>query len=139
MKIASILAVPLVIMLSACSQTATTPTVVVTKTEQAITQPAPVDNNPAPVDNTGAYIAAIRSGTTTMSSATDAKLVETGKQVCVSLDAGNSVGSVVSVATSVASNGDEAYDLGFLIGAAVYNFCPEYYPDVQSFIQSQTS
>lgn len=132
MKIASILAVPLVVMLSACSQTATTPTVVVTKTEQAITQPAPVDN-------TGAYIAAIRSGTTTMSSATDAKLVETGKQVCVSLDAGNSVGSVVSVATSVASNGEEAYDLGFLIGAAVYNFCPEYYPDVQSFIQSQTS
>lgn len=75
------------------------------------------------------YIDQVREGTDI--EATDAQLLDTGHAVCSDLDNGM---TPMGVAMSMAETGNVSYyDSGFLTGAAVSAFCPEYLDDIPSY------
>ena len=55
----------------------------------------------------------------------EAAAIKTGESICDSLDAGYSVDSVSRILLGSGS-GYGPFDVGYIVGASVYAYCPEY-------------
>lgn len=96
-------------------------------------QPAPTQDYVAPVAPVvtpeESYLIGVRAYSNVyIQNASDIQLLEVGESVCSALDAGNSVTDVITYLAFNSGNEDDAYYemAGLVIGAAVYNLCPEY-------------
>ena len=59
--------------------------------------------------------------------------VNLGRSICSSLDSG---ASIIRVGEVAVSNGFSYSDAGFIIGAAIASFCPQYESDARDLINS---
>ena len=110
----------LAIALTGCSSTAAT-------SDPGITKQAPA---PAPVVTPEeSYLVAVHSQYNVyIESSTDSALLDIGRQVCTTLDSGYTISEVITyLAVNGESDDQDFYAMeGIVIGAAVYNLCPEY-------------
>ncbi len=86
--------------------------------------PAPRSNAAAVDTQDAAYLAALAGGAPDWGGYSDAQLIAAGNLVCSDLGQGEAV-SVVGLALSTAS-GLDLGQAGYLMGAAVGAYCPEY-------------
>lgn len=119
----------LILGLTACGAVEVRPAPVETVTVTPDAAPAPAA--PAPTSES-AYLAVLQSQPFFQGIPEDT-LIEAGESACSALDSGASVGAVVEVALA---SGIPEYEAGVLIGAAVAGLCPEYVPQVQTFIEN---
>lgn len=68
-------------------------------------------------DRPTTFVQVVKSHNTDLT-ASDADIIAAGRQVCVALDAGNSLTDVLTAST--------ATDYPFFVGAAIAAFCPAY-------------
>ena len=110
-----------------------TNTVTVTATPTALPQPIPLPTEPTVADKEYMFLETMRnSGVTWLMVADTDQLLDLAYQTCQILDSGYTVDELVqALATGFAEDGmgndPELYEgTGFLIGASVAAFCPQY-------------
>ena len=65
----------------------------------------------------------IKNHTAAFDSSSDANIVKAAKSVCNIFDAGGNFNDVMG---AISMSGVDPYDAGYLAGAGVANYCPEY-------------
>ena len=92
--------------------------------------PAPtvtVTTTAEPYSETDAYLQQLREAPGNhFVGVSDADLLDVGRTTCDTLDTGYSIEEIVVMLASSNPSDDEAEMYGQVIGAAVYNLCPEY-------------
>lgn len=100
-----------------------------TSVERVIPPPPPP---PAPVDpvsgTTAAYLAVLETAGVP---GTDAQQITLGHMVCSNLDDGISLEAQALVAVE---SGSESW-FGYVMGAAIAGFCPQYQPELDAFVE----
>lgn len=76
------------------------------------------------------FVDIVRDNVPSSSALNDRELVEFGNSICDALDDGNSLGAIGMVGVQ---SGMRPQDIGFIIGASVAAFCPEYEDDINNF------
>lgn len=93
-----------------------------------VPEPAPYD--PPVVSKEDIYYSVIE---TRFPGVPKSTAVNLGRSICSSLDSG---ASIIQVGEVAVSNGFSYSDAGFLVGAAIASFCPEYESDARDLINS---
>jgi Protein of unknown function (DUF732) len=119
------------ILLSGCTTGEPTPTVTVTATPTSVATPEPVEPTQSTTSAEDAFVRAFESEYGPLSSAGQASLIRLGHLVCQKIGEGFSYDDIVD-----AVNGglDDYRTTGFVLGASVVAFCPEYRNTLESYI-----
>lgn len=78
------------------------------------------------------------SGNPYADTVSDSSMLEIGKQACTVLDSGYTVGEMITYLINNLDfqSADQAQFVGYLIGAGVRNFCPEYMTEVKAYLNA---
>ena len=118
----SIVSTMLAFSFAACGDTSENPSATVTVTEQATPAPSPESGNDGLISDED-FVSLVQSETDEFDNSPPSDIVAAAKAVCTFWESGATIEDVFN---KVLDSGLDAYDGGFLVGAATENYCPEY-------------
>lgn len=115
------------LLLTGCGSGSASPTVTVTEEATYVPEPMLTDDEK--------FISTIRNyGNTSLDTLSDQDLISLGISTCDLLDSGYTAVDIITYVATEFPNmtSDQAEGFGFVMGAAVAVYCPEYTSDIQA-------